>query len=449
MTTFLGVPILIDAEAWGNLYLTEKAGGVEFTADDEEAALVLADWAAIAITNSRLYRDVRQRRDELERTLRGLETMAEVSRALGGETHLDRVLELVAKRSRALIQARATEIALLAGEEFVIAAVAGQGVDGLRGQRIPVGESLARTALDSPRPQRFDEIPGELFASRVVGARTAIVTPMVFKSRPVGFLIAFDRLGSASRFTDEDERLMQAFAASAASAVATAQTAGDEALRRAMEASEQERRRWARELHDETLQQLAGLRVLLSGARRSGDAGRMEAAIGDALRMISDGIANLRGLIAELRPAALDELGAKAAIEALVTRVSQQSGLAIEAAINLAYEDGTAERRHTPELEATIYRIVQEALTNVVKHAGATRVAVSIDDSSGAIVEIVVHDDGGGFDPAHAGGGFGLVGMRERVGLINGVLHVQSDPGTGTTVRARIPVLRREPALPA
>src|SRR5690242_14257231 len=117
MTSFLGVPIVIEGEAWGNLYLTEKAGG-EFSAEDEEAAVVLAGYAGIAIANARLYRAVRERRDELERTIRGLETTTEISRALGGVTDLDRVLELVAKRSRALLEARAAEIALLDGEEF-------------------------------------------------------------------------------------------------------------------------------------------------------------------------------------------------------------------------------------------------------------------------------------------------------------------------------------------
>ena len=111
--------------------LPDREGrGGEFTDDDEEAAVVLADWAAIAITNARLYRAVRERRDELERAVRGLETTTEISRALGGETDLDRVLELVVKRSRALLGARSAEIALLDGDEFVIAAVAGEGVGG-------------------------------------------------------------------------------------------------------------------------------------------------------------------------------------------------------------------------------------------------------------------------------------------------------------------------------
>ena len=148
MKTFLGVPIVIDGEAWGNLYLTEKDDG-EFTDDDEEAVVVLADWAAIAIANARLYRTVRERRDELERTMRGLETTTEISRALGGVTDLERVLELVVKRSRALIDARAAEIALLDGDEFVIAAVAGEGVDGFKGTRMPIADSLAAHCADA------------------------------------------------------------------------------------------------------------------------------------------------------------------------------------------------------------------------------------------------------------------------------------------------------------
>jgi signal transduction histidine kinase len=270
---------------------------------------------------------------------------------------------------------------------------------------------------------------------------------MLFKNRPVGFLMAFDRLGPAARFTEDDERLLQAFAASASTAVATAQSASTEMLRRSMEASEQERRRWARELHDETLQHLAGLRVLLSAAKRSGDRERIDAAIDGALELIGEGIANLRGLITDLRPAALDELGVTAAIEALATRVTQQSHLEVVADVRLAYEEGGAEQRHVSEVESTVYRLVQEALTNAVKHAGATRVDVAIDDGSGPI-DIEVRDDGTGFDPEQVGAGFGLLGMRERVGIVNGTLEVRSELGRGTTVRARIPGVRRQPDLP-
>ena len=437
MTSFLGVPIVIEGQAWGNLYLTEKDGG-EFTGDDEAAAVVLADWAAIAITNARLYRAVRERRDELERTMRGLETTTEISRALGGETDLDRVLELIVKRSRALIDARAAEIVLVDGDEFVIAAVAGEGVEGLEGTRLSIEESLAGAALKSGQLHRIPEIPRDTFAYRQMGARAALVTPMSFRSRPVGFLIVFDRLRGDRPFNEEDERLLEAFAASAAIAVATVQNAGDEALRRSLEASEQERRRWARELHDETLQQFAALRVLLSAARRSGDRARIDTAMSEAIEHITTSIGDLRSLITDLRPAALDEFGITPALETLVARVSLQSDLAVDLEIDLAYEGTEAALRHPAEIESTVYRVVQEALTNVAKHGEAAGVEVRVSDRAGD-VEVMVRDDGKGFDLQERTPGFGLLGMRERLALVRGTLDVESAPGAGTTLRATVP----------
>src|SRR5689334_19527220 len=98
MESFLGTPVLIRGEAWGNLYLTEKEGGEEFTAADEEAVVVLAEWAGIAIGNARLYRASETRRDELERAVRRLEATTAIAHAIGGETDLGRVLELIVKR---------------------------------------------------------------------------------------------------------------------------------------------------------------------------------------------------------------------------------------------------------------------------------------------------------------------------------------------------------------
>jgi signal transduction histidine kinase len=376
MKTFLGVPIMIEGRAWGNLYLTDKDAG-EFTADDEEAAVVLADWAAIAITNGRLYRDVRERRDELERTIRGLETTTEISRALGGVTDLEHVLELVAKRSRALLDARAAAVEL-----DDISVLAGEPVD------------------DEP----------------------ALVAPVSFRNRPLGSLKVY-----GGPFGAEDERLLQAFAASAATAVATAQNATEEALRRAIEASEAERGRWARELHDETLQQFAGLRMLLSGARRSSDRERVDAALETALERISTGIGDLRALITDLRPAALDELGIEPALESLAGRAEVEVDLRVELAA-----------RPAPELESTIYRLVQEALTNVAKHARASSVSVRVRDAEEAL-EVLVRDDGEGFDPHRRSSGYGLVGMRERLALVRGTLDIDTVPGGGTTLRASIP----------
>ena len=114
MTSFLGVPVMIRGHAWGNLYLTEKEKG-EFDEADEQSAVILAEWTAIAVENARLYRSVEGRRDEMERAVHRLEATTEIARAVGGETDLDRILEIVVKRGRALVEARSLLILLRDG----------------------------------------------------------------------------------------------------------------------------------------------------------------------------------------------------------------------------------------------------------------------------------------------------------------------------------------------
>ena len=252
-------------------------------------------------------------------------------------------------------------------------------------------------------------------------------------------LAAFDRLEDGPEFSADDERLLQAFAATAATAVATGQNVVSHSMQGSIRASEAERRRWARELHDETLQELGGLRVLLSAARRSTDPERSDEALGQALELVTGGIANLRALIADLRPAALDDIGTGAALSGLVERVRATSGLPIDLTVDLAFEAGRVTSRHVPELEEAIYRIVQEALTNAVKHASAQRVWIEVREADGSVA-IVVGDDGRGFDPEGAATGFGLVGMRERTMLAQGTLEVRSGRDTGTAVEVTLPV---------
>ncbi len=124
MRSFLGVPVVVRGEAWGNLYLTEKEGG-EFSERDEQAAVILADWAAVAINNARLYETSELRRHELEKAVRGLEATRDVAVAIGGEIALEHVLELIAKRGRALVGARSLVIMLREGDELVVHASAG------------------------------------------------------------------------------------------------------------------------------------------------------------------------------------------------------------------------------------------------------------------------------------------------------------------------------------
>jgi signal transduction histidine kinase len=430
MHSFLGVPVVIRGEAWGNLYLTEKAGGEQFDEADEAAIVVLSDWAAIAIENARLYSSLETRSAELERAVRGFEATAAIAQALGAETNLDRVLELVVKRARALVEARSVLVLLREGDDLVLAAAAGQVTAGNE-VRVPVTGSTTGEVLERQRPRRIDDVDVGLRISAdrlgVMDASVALLVPLVYRGRALGVLAAFDRMSGDEGFTGEDEQVMRAFAASAATAVATARTVEEDRLRHSLQASEAERRRWARELHDETLQALGGLNVLLKSAARSDDIDVLREAVADATEHVSREIDNLRSIITELRPAALDELGLAPALSTLVKRVGSQSGLEIQTAIDV-------QQRLADEQETVAYRVVQESLSNIVKHAHATRVDVSVQATDGEL-HICVADDGRGFDHGAPTSGFGLVGMRERIDLAGGRLTIEpNEPGTRVDV---------------
>jgi signal transduction histidine kinase len=178
---------------------------------------------------------------------------------------------------------------------------------------------------------------------------------------------------------------------------------------------------------------------MLSGAARLGDADDMRPAILSAVEHVTTEIANLRALITELRPAALDQLGLLPALSSLLQRTESTTGLEIESELRL----GEGDARLPGELETTVYRLVQEALTNVARHADARRVTVRVRDD-GAQLDVLVADDGRGMPATGgAGGGFGLVGMRERVELAGGEITVTSGESGGTVVRARLPVPAR------
>ncbi|MGN6373137.1 MAG: sensor histidine kinase [Solirubrobacteraceae bacterium] len=447
MKTFLGVPIRVDGEPYGNLYLTETADGAEFSEDDEQAVVILAEYASVAIDHARRYAGASERRDELERTVASLQATTEIARALGGETDPEVVLKLVAKRGRALVSARALLIELIHGEQLLIAAGAGEIPAGVIGQRVPLASSVAAHAMRTRRVQRLeDELNRARFEEYGLGrfgvqAEAGIVVPLIFRGTVHGVLLVLDRLHDGPTFSAEDERLLGAFATSAATAVATAQSVADERHRQRLAAAEGERTRWARELHDETLQSLNALRLGLAAAGRADQSPTAKSVFLQSVQQLEDTISDLRALITDLRPAALDALGVKAAIETLADR-SAYEALEIDISIELAYEQGEKSTRMIDELETALYRITQEALTNATKHGKAARIVVEIHEDP-TTVHLTVRDDGEGFDLDAESDGFGLLGIRERTELLGGELDVNSAPGKGTTLSVRLPVQRR------
>ena len=424
MRSFLGVPILLRGVAYGNLYLTEKDSG-DFSDEDEELVTLLAAQAAVAVENARLYESATAWSQQLE-------SLNEVGAALVGELELEPLLDLIAARLRELIGARLVAIALPAGGGLRIAAA--EGADRLPGIDTLTADSKTARVLERGRSERVDSLLEDpevnQDVARRLGASTGLYVPLRARDHTIGVLIAHDKVGRDPRFTSSDLRLAEQFALRASIAVDLSRRVARDSLRRVVAGQEAERRRLARELHDETGQALTSI---LLGLRAVEDASS-DANV-DALRELVVGtLQDVRRLAVQLRPKALDDFGLVAALERLVQTFSESSGIEVELEAQLGGE------RLPNDVETTVYRIVQEALTNVVKHAGATKVSILLVRRD-AQVTAVIEDNGGGFDPAAVGDdSLGLAGMRERVELHDGRMTIESSAGSGTTLRVEVPL---------
>jgi signal transduction histidine kinase len=431
MRTFLGVPILLRGVAYGNLYLTEKEGGGDFTEEDEELTQLLAAQAAVAIENARLY-------ESSTRWLRQLETLNEIGTALASEIELEPLLALVAARLRELVQARLVLIALPQGDAMTVAAAEGDGAYGVVGARLEFGGSKAGRVLQRRRSERVDSVLEDLevdqHVARSIGVRSALYVPLITRGRAIGVLVAHDKAGPNPAFTDDDLRLAESLADRAAVAVELSERVGRDALGRVVSAQEMERKRLARELHDETGQALTSILLGLKPLEKSATTDEERAAAAAVRELVVTTLQDVRRLAVELRPSALDDFGLGTAVERLAETFRESSGLRVDLEAHLRDD------RLPAEVETTLYRIVQEALANIVKHASADHVSIVLTQSERA-VSAVVEDDGRGFDPNGTGGDvLGLVGMRERVALVGGRLRIESADGSGTTIAAEVPV---------
>ncbi|HEU4941837.1 MAG TPA: GAF domain-containing protein, partial [Gaiellaceae bacterium] len=205
MKGFLGVPILLRGVAYGNLYLTEKAGGQDFTDEDEELVQLLAAQAAVAIENARLYESATRWGDQLQ-------YLAEVGNALATEIELPRLLELVATRLRELIDARLVFIAMPGPDgEASVQTVAGEDADKYVGLKLDPTRSKTARVLERRRSERVDSLIDdpevEQQAARYMGARTGLFVPLMVRDRAIGVIVAQDKQHVDPRFTDEDVRI--------------------------------------------------------------------------------------------------------------------------------------------------------------------------------------------------------------------------------------------------
>jgi signal transduction histidine kinase len=429
MHTFLGVPIAVRGVAYGNLYLAEKEGGSEFTDGDEELVMLLAAQAGIAIENVRLYEAATEWSQQLE-------SLNEIGNALATETDLAALLDLISRRLRELLDARLVLVLLPEGDDAIrVAAVAGEG-GALVGEMFERRGSKSGRVLAAKRSERLDSLLDDpdvdQTATRRFGARTGLWVPLLVHGRAIGVLAAHDKVSvEDARFGDDDLRLAETFAARAAVAVDLSARVARESLRRVVAGQELERRRLARELHDETGQALTSILLRLRTLEESVDDDDERAAVADIRRLAVETLQDVRRLAVELRPKVLDDFGLEAALDRLTGSFAEQTGLSVD------FVAALGEDQLSPEVATALYRIVQEALTNVAKHADAHTVSIVLTRKNGRVT-LMIEDDGRGFDPARPADGFGLQGMRERVDLLGGRLEVESRAGAGATLAVEV-----------
>ena len=356
------------------------------------------------------------------------------------------LLRLMADRGLALLDAGTLLVVIEERGELRIAAASGAGTPRLR--IVPVEGSALGELYRQGKPVSLDRPRGQEAAwlhELGIEARAALVEPLDMEGHGGGLVIA---LRSDGGFRGPDREALNVFAASVAQRLVAERSVEIERLRYGMEARERERTRWAREIHDESIQGLGAVRMQLAHARDLDEREGLSATVEAVLERLGDEIDGLRHLITELRPAALDDLGLEAALEALARRAQAVDGLEVQTEIGLGPEP--EQRRLDPELESTIYRVVQEALTNVSHHAQATKATVSIVERDG-LIRASVSDDGKGMPGAERlgprgdglEGGFGMGGMRERAELVGGELEFAPAPGRGTIVSLTVPLAGR------
>lgn len=433
--------------AWGTLE-TVHVGALGYIA---RGAVLFVTGAVVGRFSERLRADIAERQraqrdlslyadqlgganQELARSVERLEAFAEIARAVGGETDLERVMPLILEHGREILGVRRLLVCLPEDGELV--AFTGGGRSDEDRLRAPIGGSLPGEVLRGGEPMRV-VLTGagenaQMAEPLLAGASNALLVPLIFRGETLGVLAAID--GDDGRaFTDEDEQLLLSVAASAATAVATARSVAAAHMRLSIDAAEQARARWARELHDQTLQGLTGARMVLAAGLARADPASLRQSAETADAHIGVEMRSLRDLITELRPAALDDLGLGPAIESLATRQAAAAGFSLDMDVDCG-SSGCPR-----EIEDAVYRIVQEALSNVVRHAAAESATLHVRQLPQR-VEVTVLDDGCGFALEAPSEGFGLIGMRERAQLLGGQLSLSSSQGGPTRVTAVLPL---------
>ena len=428
MRSFLGSPVRVAGEVFGNIYLTEPQDGGEFTEEHEDLVEALALAAGVAVQNARLY-------DQLARRERWLEAAREITSALLTGADPGEVLQEVARRARELVEADTATISLpdRSGRELLLEVADGLHAEDLRGRRYQLEGSISGDVLRSKAPAVFADVSHDGRWQQPIVAMgdlgPAIFLPLVAGDRAIGTLVVANRVGRPP-LDDDDLRTLQSFAAQAAVALefGRAQTAlGRLAL-------VEDRERIGRDLHDSVIQRLFATALSLQALVRlvepvEGAPERVQEAVGELDATIRD----IRSTIFALQAERSGTGGVRERILAVAADASRALGfrphVSFDGIIDANVDDAVAEN---------LVLILREALTNVARHARARSVAVTI--AVAEDVRLGVTDDGAGFDPTLTPPGEGLRNMRERARQVGGEVEIDSAPGRGTVIRWRAPL---------
>ncbi|WP_202125272.1 sensor histidine kinase [Actinomadura physcomitrii] len=423
MRTFLGVPLRVRDEVFGNLYLTEKAGGGAFEEEDEVVVTALATAAGVAIENARLYQEARRRE-------RWLEASAEVSTRLLSGTDTHQVTSLVAERARQVSDAGLATVALIdeAGGEFLVEAADGSDAGLVRGIRLSRGHSIAGKVFEEGASLRLAdgaEAVREAGMPVEVEIGPLLMVPLGVGSSARGVLTVVNAPGEPA-FSERTQRLLEAFAGQAAVALELAERRRDAERLTLLE----DRDRIAKDLHDTVIQRLFATAMTLMAAIKMTQKREVAVRVQRAVDDLDDTIRQIRSSIFALQ-ATGDEESLRSRVRALVDSAAEQLGFSpsvrLDGLLDTAVDDDTGEQ---------LLAVVREALSNVARHAQAGQAVVAID--VGDEVTLRVEDDGVGI--GEGGRRSGLRNMSERAEACGGSFSTRRRPGGGTILVWRVPL---------
>ena len=439
MRTFLGVPVRVRDQVFGNLYMSEKRGGGEFTEDDEAILAALGSAAGVAIENARLY-------DEARRQQRWVQASAQVTIELLSGESTAAVLTAITRQALDLSGGDLVtlEVPDAEGLRLTVTCAEGDGAELVRGLVIPVAESLAKAVLGTGEPLAVSDLASEQGTTQSMRTAMAhighaVMFPVGPPANVRGVLVVARRAGGPP-FAPGATALVASFAAQAGVALELAARRAEAERLSVYE----DRDRIARDLHDLVIQRLYATGMSLEGTMPLVTRPEVGDRIRNAVDAMDDTIKDIRASIFALQARGTARQPAlRADIFALTDEMTPMLGFAPTLRLG-----GGLDARLAPALADNALAVLREALSNVARHAGATKVDVTVDADEGYLT-IAVADNGCGFQPG--GRRSGLANMTERAHALRGDLTVTAGTSGGTELLWRVPIVTEpeEEAPPA